>query len=260
MNKKIEELIVLAMNAHYQKGNLEKIIGVLKEIFDASDVKFNPSAIVVGKTDEVLRLPVIINGRVWAYYEIINYKNQLQNSEVNLAMKVLSLMHSNILHLEKQLAIAKMDNDTGVYNKNYFLEYVKNFDNNSVENLGCLFIDINGLRDINNTYGHETGNLMIKQVSEYIQKVFNGNDDAIFRYGGDEFVVFVSNQLLHNTQLRINLLKALLEDMDINIACGFSIDYGNFDIRRLIDLAEKRMSEDKMNFYNNFYASRKNMY
>lgn len=250
MNKKFEELIMLTLTVTFQRENLEKIVNVLKEIFDADEVKVNPTAIL-DKNNNALHLPIIINKKVCAYYEIINPKNTLSKDEINFIDQILSLMHNNINQYEQQMENFKLDKNTGLYNKNYFLEYVKNFDSKSVKNLSCIFIDVNGLREINNIYGHEAGDIMLKRVAECINTVFNRDTDIAFRYGGDEFVIFIANQLSNNIKIRLDYFKGLLENDDINVACGLASDYGDIDINRLIELADKNMYADKNMFYQN---------
>lgn len=62
---------------------------------------------------------------------------------------------------------------------------------NGVKCVVC-FIDINGLKHVNDTYGHEAGDVFIKAIGDIIKKNARGND-TIFRYGGDEFVLLIYN-------------------------------------------------------------------
>ena len=62
---------------------------------------------------------------------------------------------------------------------------------NGVKVVFC-FIDINGLKEINDTYGHDAGDDLISSVSRIIKKNARGND-TIFRYGGDEFILVIDN-------------------------------------------------------------------
>ena len=62
---------------------------------------------------------------------------------------------------------------------------------NGVKAVVC-FIDINGLKNVNDTYGHEAGDEMIKSISDIIRNNARGND-TIFRFGGDEFILLIYN-------------------------------------------------------------------
>ncbi len=62
---------------------------------------------------------------------------------------------------------------------------------NGVKVVLC-FIDINGLKDVNDTYGHDAGDDLISSISRIVKKNARGND-TIFRYGGDEFILVIDN-------------------------------------------------------------------
>jgi len=62
---------------------------------------------------------------------------------------------------------------------------------NGVKVVVC-FIDINGLKIVNDTYGHDAGDDLISSISTIIKKNARGND-TIFRHGGDEFILVIDN-------------------------------------------------------------------
>ena len=91
--------------------------------------------------------------------------------------------------------LANTDSLTGIKNKTAYdrairtLEY--NIDMGNVTEYGIAMIDLNFLKKINDTYGHERGNYAIKKVCEIICNVFLHS--PVFRIGGDEFVVLLKD-------------------------------------------------------------------
>ena len=84
------------------------------------------------------------------------------------------------------------DSLTGLANQNYLAKYLENIYENKDkhENLGCLFIDVDAFKTINDKYGHLFGNAVLIKVAE----VFD-SDKNVFacRWGGDEFVICLVN-------------------------------------------------------------------
>ncbi len=94
---------------------------------------------------------------------------------------------------------AHIDELTGVRNKNCYTVEVerlnKEIDDNKA-NFGIVMIDLNNLKIINDTYGHELGNVAIVKLCRHICFIFK--NFPVFRIGGDEFVVLLEGKGLDN--------------------------------------------------------------
>ncbi|MGO0806995.1 GGDEF domain-containing protein, partial [Clostridioides difficile] len=85
---------------------------------------------------------------------------------------------------------------TGAYNRNKYIKYIDNFQKGKVKSIGVVFVDINGLKDINDNFGHANGDSAIVSACVIIKKYFHSYN--VYRIGGDEFVVLcedISKQL-----------------------------------------------------------------
>ena len=91
---------------------------------------------------------------------------------------------------EKLLKLSIYDTLTGLYNSNYFNEKVDEIANNNYENLGIITTDMNGLKLINDSFGHKYGNIAIKNYAKILKKVFSKNS-IVARVGGDEFYIII---------------------------------------------------------------------
>lgn len=97
--------------------------------------------------------------------------------------------------------VAYRDPMTGVKNKAAYLEAVKNLENRmriSVPEFGVVVLDINELKNMNDTYGHDFGDMLIVNASKLICTTFKRS--PVFRIGGDEFVVILENEDYKNYQ------------------------------------------------------------
>lgn len=84
---------------------------------------------------------------------------------------------------------------TGVMNLAYFEFFKKKRFNPETDRnkIGLIFIDLNGLKEINDNYGHGIGDLAIKNIISYLESKFRHGDE-ICRIGGDEFVIICHNK------------------------------------------------------------------
>jgi diguanylate cyclase (GGDEF)-like protein len=143
--------------------------------------------------------------------------------------------------------IALKDEMTGLYNKRFFEFIIDKYKKNEIET-GLIFIDLDDFKILNDNYGHLFGDKVIKKTAEIIKNSIRDIDFA-FRFGGDEFVIIVVAK--QNVLLKIvNRIKEKINETIIgDIKLQASIGYAHFptegDIQTVIDLADKRMYEEK---------------
>ncbi len=83
------------------------------------------------------------------------------------------------------------DDLTGLYNRVYFNESIDQLFENKLP-LSIVFCDIDHFKKINDTYGHQAGDLVLQSVAQILEDQV-GNSGKVIRYGGDEFVVLLPN-------------------------------------------------------------------
>jgi len=84
------------------------------------------------------------------------------------------------------------DKLTGLYNRAYFEEKLKSMDNESNLPISLIIGDVNGLKSINDTLGHDKGDWLLVQVSEILKSICK-SQDIISRWGEDEFAIILPN-------------------------------------------------------------------
>lgn len=156
------------------------------------------------------------------------------------------------------------DQLTGLYNRNYFNSILEEWKDKArpEKPFSVIFGDINGLKRINDTYGHQAGDMMIKSSGNLLSQAVR-NSDLVFRLGGDEVVILCpSTTLAHADELvkRIRmgmetLIVPCVDEMSGNIAeehvhisfgAACSTEQGPEEV---IALADKRMFDEKKKFY-----------
>lgn len=113
-----------------------------------------------------------------------------------------------------------------------------------------LLIDIDYFKKINDTYGHDKGDLIIKQISSLIQQNIR-NTDISARWGGEEFLILAPNSDLNGALKLANNLKELIENAQfevkqkITISAGVSVFEENLNQEKLLKLADNALYKAK---------------
>lgn len=115
------------------------------------------------------------------------------------------ILRDTIRYLYNQ---AFVDSMTGLKNRNAYEEKLQSFRSSpfQLDGLHVVMIDINGLKAINDNYGHEAGDKTIKIVGKCLAAVF-GDNDFCARIGGDEFLCFLYNDVSDKITAFNRLLK-----------------------------------------------------
>ena len=148
---------------------------------------------------------------------------------------------------------AAMDDMTGFYNKNKLLNDLEKL-NEPDRNVAVIYWDVNQLKFVNDTYGHERGDRLIARIAGTIRLVSandNDNDNArTYRYGGDEFIMIIpdgTEEVAISFIDRWNkLMEPLQKDSKIPISASVGYACGRYaDINEIISEADERMYENK---------------
>ncbi len=103
--------------------------------------------------------------------------------------------------------LALLDELTGFGNRNAYTEAIQKI-NDEYLSTWIISFDLNNLKDVNDVFGHSTGDEMIRIFSKALKESFGESEDvAFYRVGGDEFVVFINKDKTYEPQLVINEIK-----------------------------------------------------
>lgn len=161
---------------------------------------------------------------------------------------MMSLKFQRFLYARKVTILSETDLLTGLFNRNAYERKLKVYSSMCNQVFACIYVDVNGLHEINNTQGHVAGDRMLQFVGKRLQKEFG--DKNSFRIGGDEFVVLVIDEKEKVIQAKIDRVQALIEEKSYHVSIGDSVgNISETDISLLISAAEKHMYEAKQLFY-----------
>ena len=121
--------------------------------------------------------------------------------------------------------------------------------------LAIIYIDVNGLHEVNNEKGHDFGDKMLKFIASAIKSTFSS--ELTYRIGGDEFICFVPDKSEEDIEALLHNMNEIIEKENYHIAVGYKVSpIRHISLESLIDEAEKRMLNDKREFYKDI-ANRK---
>lgn len=150
--------------------------------------------------------------------------------------------------------LAFHDTLTNLPNRSFFNETIEAILSTAKKNgskVALMFIDIDDLKDINDSQGHNIGDKVLKLAATQL-KHFESDDIKIFRFGGDEFLVVMSNIFSHNSVITISdtILEAF-NAVNINLSAGISIypddSKSTEDLLKYADMAMYQVKETGKN-------------
>lgn len=144
-----------------------------------------------------------------------------------------------------------VDTLTGLKNRNSYESALPEYGSIANDDFHCIYIDVNGLHELNNQCGHKAGDTMLRFVADSICSVF-GTEHA-YRIGGDEFVAFSLGDSSGTVAEKLKRLCKLVETEGYHISVG-SACWQDCDrnLDELIAQAEGAMYDDKRAFYQKF--------
>ncbi|MBN2072604.1 MAG: diguanylate cyclase [Actinobacteria bacterium] len=140
---------------------------------------------------------------------------------------------------------------TGLYNRAFFEEELTRLNAGRNLPLSIVMGDVNGLKMINDTYGHEKGDELLKKVAEILKQSFR-KSDIISRWGGDEFIILLPLTGYSKAEEIAGRVKKACsghdtEDMPISISLGIATRLKEDEsIEEILKAAEDKMYTDKM--------------
>ncbi|GAU78392.1 diguanylate cyclase [Fusibacter sp. 3D3] len=124
----------------------------------------------------------------------------------------------------------ELDELTGLYNRPYILSFIERFTKSvQEENAYLLFLDLDGFKPINDTYGHHVGDRVLVVISEGLRTALDHND-VIARFGGDEFLILAQHKSSEEIRaLALKLIDIVSEaiivgelDLTVGVSIGIS--------------------------------------
>ncbi|WP_312886408.1 sensor domain-containing protein [Paenibacillus plantarum] len=141
-------------------------------------------ALVAANINSYLGIPIILsNGDTFGTLCAVHTNAKKMNKKSIVMLQRIAKLFSYYLDLER---LAYRDSLTGLYNRQFLYKY---FDESSTIGGALLFLDLDGFKKINDLYGHDTGDLVLREVALRLENFVQLHHGFAVRLGGDEFIV-----------------------------------------------------------------------
>ena len=149
-------------------------------------------------------------------------------------------------HMQQHLRLLYIDSLTRVYNRRYYDEHFQ--DVNNIQ--AMVVIDVDNFKQINDTYGHDVGDIVLQNIAQTILSCVR-KTDAVIRYGGDEFVIIffsIPADIFKKKLERIRYSVSILiidTHPELRISVSVGGVYGKDTTKRLFKVADNMMYQSK---------------
>lgn len=209
----------------------------------------------ISANSHIFRAINFANKEIFFHADIIPISSKPKSEKIVICQDITYLKK-----IETELEyVVNHDSLTGLPNRLFLkkkLESCIERYNKDKEIFAICFIDLNKFKEVNDTYGHHVGDMLLKHLADVLQGVVREND-VVARLGGDEFIILLKNlDSIEYLDRTINRIKEVSknspmhynEKLTIEISFSFGISvypYDGNDIDTLIDIADKNMYESK---------------
>ncbi|MCF7932201.1 MAG: diguanylate cyclase [Acholeplasmataceae bacterium] len=139
---------------------------------------------------------------------------------------------------------------TDLSNRRYYYEQFKKLDQPAYYPIGIMMLDVNGLKIINDAFGHTVGDKALRMMGRILDDIFEGMD-VVARIGGDEFAVLLPNSSLEKLEhyketIKEAVKKHKINNIELSLAIGFELKNSTEEaIDDILKIAENHMYRHK---------------
>lgn len=228
----------------------ENFIKIDKEIMKSKQAKYIEGMTLDSSGNRVIeesfKAPVINeDGEVWG---VVGLARNITNQK-NLEDRLRYLSYNDAL--------------TGIYNRTYFEEKIRELNNEQHLPLGIIMGDVNGLKLVNDSLGHLEGDKLLKSIAGVLNKAC-GDKGFVFRWGGDEFMILLPNCNEYSCERMVEKIRSECKKDDysyieLSIALGEVVKHSlEEDIDKCIKEVEERVYRQKLLEHNSVRSSMMN--
>lgn len=182
--------------------------------------------------------------------ELLN-NNINRKNEYGLLFKSVENMQKSVKdYMDKVEYLSFFDQLTNIHNRSHFEKKLVELNNEKYLPLSIVMVDLNGLKLINDAFGHYAGDELLKTTSSVLKEIKRPND-VLSRWGGDEFTLLLPNTKLSTAKLLVERIKILARKTkfkygNVSVATGVATKVDiHEDISKVFKLAEQLMYQEK---------------
>lgn len=152
--------------------------------------------------------------------------------------------------------LGKHDVLTKLHNRSFYTEEINRLERSIVRPISCIFLDMNGLKEVNDHLGHDAGDDLLRRVGHILSQAIQQTSYTASRIGGDEFVILMPGTdeaavmpMLQTIHELLNIDNQFYSSHQISIAIGYATTQNNESIEDMLKRADQEMYKKKKDYY-----------
>lgn len=203
----------------------------------------------------LLAVPLMKGGAMVGFLGVDNPRAHYDDATL---LASIQFFVTNSLDRKKQQAylekLSYRDMLTGLYNRNRYIERLEAYKQVQDQQIGAIYIDLNGLKKVNDEQGHRAGDELIVRAAGTIAGIFA--EDA-YRVGGDEFVVILLDVSREDFARKTEQLRRQMQENGVDASIGGVWQASTENLENLLRRADENMYREKKRYYSQADAARK---
>lgn len=203
----------------------------------------------------LLAVPLMKGGAMVGFLGVDNPRAHYDDATL---LASIQFFVTNSLDRKKQQAylekLSYRDMLTGLYNRNRYIERLEAYKQVQDQQIGAIYIDLNGLKKVNDEQGHRAGDELIVRAAGTIAGIFA--EDA-YRVGGDEFVVILLDVSREDFARKTEQLRRQMQENGVDASIGGVWQASTENLENLLRRADENMYREKNRYYSQADAAQK---
>lgn len=158
-----------------------------------------------------------------------------------------SMAMHDLKYIQKVEQAGIIDALTGTMNRASYQERMAMINKKKPNRLGCIYVDVDNLHIMNNLYGHDAGDKMLKFISDVLMEQFEREN--VFRIGGDEFVVLTDKLSQEELEKTMQISDERIKKIGYHVSSGAKWAEPPYNLEDIIKSAEEKMYEAKRSYH-----------
>ncbi|MDK2820968.1 MAG: hypothetical protein PWP31_933 [Clostridia bacterium] len=183
----------------------------------------------------------------------VNCQGGVKVGDELILLKIIRDITERKLMEERLNYFALHDTITNLYNRTYFEQKMQSLEEEQASTVGIILCDLDGLKLVNDTMGHNTGDKLLQNAAKVIKKSFREND-VVARIGGDEFAILLPDCNEEDVEKACLRIKDSIEkynemnpELPLSLSVGFAVrDKTSMKMSELFKEADNNMYQEKL--------------
>lgn len=231
-----------------------EVIAPWMEAFEREEVYFMPDIeqekgkeqyeiLKMQNVHSLLAVPLKRDKQIIGFLGVDNPKKHYQDPTLLSSIQFFVTNSLEQKKIQKRLyGLSYMDMLTGLSNRNRYMEDLSRWEGMALDEIGGIYMDLNGLKRCNDRFGHEAGDALIRRAADALNEVFPGEG---YRIGGDEFVVLLCPIGQEAFADKVHQLREALVRHGVDAAVGTVWKARVEDLAAFLREADDRMYREK---------------